>query len=390
MNILYHHRTQGKTVEGVHIREVVKALRAQGHSVYLVSPPGIDPFLDTGAEKPAGKITYISGFLAWLSSHVPQFAFEIMELGYSLIAYIKIQRVLGKGKIDFIYERYAFFNMAGAWASERNNVPLVLEVNEVSGIERQRGQYFVGLTKMAERYIFKRASAIIAVSGFLKERITEMDIEQSKVHVLANSVNTGDFDPDISGESVRDSLNLHGKTVLGFMGSFCVWDKLEFLIEVFSDISKQNPEMLLILVGDGFNRDKLEEDVRNKGLSEKILFTGRVLRAKVPEYIAVMDIAVIPHSNPFGSPVVLFEFMAMAKPVVAPELGPISEVIVSRDNGLLFEPENASAMKQQILELAEHSSSRKRIGDRAREAILSGHQWSHNAERIIKLYEEFK
>lgn len=44
MNILYHHRTQGKHVEGVHIREVVKSLRDSGHTVDIVSPPGVDPF----------------------------------------------------------------------------------------------------------------------------------------------------------------------------------------------------------------------------------------------------------------------------------------------------------------------------------------------------------
>jgi glycosyltransferase involved in cell wall biosynthesis len=390
MNILYHHRTQGKTVEGVHIREVVKALRALGHTVFIVSPPGIDPFADIGMDDKQLKKQLVSRFLYWLSRHIPQFGFEIMEAGYNIIAYRNISKILKKQKIDLIYERYAFFNMAGVKAAKNHHIPIILEVNEVSGLARQRGQFFVKLAKRAERYIFEYADAIITVSTFLKGQLLAMNIDESKIRVLPNSVNIDEFDPAVNGETVRNELGLRGKTVLGFMGSFSVWDNLEFLIEAFSDIAGSYPQLALVLVGDGFNKQKLEEDARKKHMDEKIIFAGRVSHGRVPGYIAAMDIAIIPHSNLFGSPVVLFEYMAMAKPVIAPRLGPVSEVIEDRENGLLFEPGLASEMKRHIQELAVSSSARENIGARARETILARHLWKQNAGKIIDLFREIQ
>jgi UDP-N-acetylglucosamine:LPS N-acetylglucosamine transferase len=129
MNILYHHRTQGKTVEGVHIREVVKALRELGHNVIIVSPPGVDPFANERAETTPKKRSLRATVLGFISKHIPQFGFELMELVYNFVAYKNIKAVIASQKIDFIYERFAFFSMAGALASKNYNIPLIEEVN---------------------------------------------------------------------------------------------------------------------------------------------------------------------------------------------------------------------------------------------------------------------
>lgn len=391
MNILYHHRTQGKRVEGVHIREVVKALRNLGHTVIIVSPPGIDPFKIENVANTAGeKTSFISLLLTWISDHLPQFAFEIMEMGYNLFAYWNINKILSNNKIDFIYERYAFYNLAGVRAASKHKIPLILEVNEVSGLKRQRGQFFVKLTKKIERYIFEHADAIITVSTFLKSQLEEMKIISSKIHVLPNSVNIIDFDPNISGLGVRDDLKLQGRIVMGFMGTFSVWDNLEFLIATFAEISERYPLLALILIGDGSNKKQLVEDVSKRRLSEKIIFTGKIHHSQVAKHIAAMDLAVIPHSNPFGSPVVLFEYMAMGKAVIAPRLGPILDVIVENENGLLFDAGNMSGLKKLIIELYNSEELRKKIGACARKSILSRHLWQHNAEHVIDLYKRVK
>ncbi len=388
MNILYHHRTQGKTVEGVHIREVIKALRALGHTVYVVSPPGVDPFANASNRNREGSKSLLGGLMAWLSRYMPQFVFEIMEMAYNLAAYRNINKVMKQHDIDLVYERYAFFNLAGVLSANKNGIPIVLEVNEVSGIARQRGQFFIKLAAMAQRYIFEHANVILTVSTFLKEQIAGLNIDRSKVRVVPNSVNTDEFDARISSVPACEELGLRGKTVIGFMGSFSVWDNLEFLIESFSGLSRSDPGLRLVLVGDGFNKGQLEEDVRKKQMNNKIIFTGRVPHEKVPGYIAAMDMAVIPHSNPFGSPVVLFEYMAMSKPVVAPRFGPISEVIDDGENGLLFEPGVSPEMERHIQALADSPAARRYIGERARETINARHLWRHNAETIVGLLGE--
>ena len=54
LRVLYHHRTQGRGAEGLHVASIVRALQAQGHQVTVVSPPGIDP-LDPASSAPVDK-----------------------------------------------------------------------------------------------------------------------------------------------------------------------------------------------------------------------------------------------------------------------------------------------------------------------------------------------
>ena len=74
----------------------------------------------------------------------------------------------------------------------------------------------------------------------------------------------------------------------------------------FSEISKEKGHVHIILIGDGLIRKKLESEVIEKGVSGNVTFTGIVNRKQIPDFIQAMDICIIPHSNNFGSPIVLF------------------------------------------------------------------------------------
>jgi glycosyltransferase involved in cell wall biosynthesis len=78
---------------------------------------------------------------------------------------------------------------------------------------------------------------------------------------------------------------------------------------------------------------------------------GRVPRDSVAWYIAAADICVIPDSNNFGSPIVLFEYMAMGKPVIAPNIGTINCVIVDGESGVLFNARDEQSFRAKIIRL---------------------------------------
>lgn len=384
MRILYHHRTQGRWAEGVHIREVINAMREKGHDVIIVSPPGVDPFIDARPEQQRRR-SVLARLLGWVSKHIPQIGFELMELGYNLNAYVRMNRFLSSQKFDLVYERYAFFSCAGVMVAQKHGLPLIMEVNEISGIKRQRAQILVSLAQRIERMVFTRATAVVTVSGFLRERIAALCGDESKVKVIPNAVNIAQFDPQVDVTKLKERLGVTGKTVIGFVGAFSVWDKLDFLIEVFAGLCVARPELRLLLVGDGANAPDLKEQSRSRGLQNRIIFTGKIARTDVPAHIAAMDIAVLPHSNPFGSPVALFEFMAMAKPVVVANFGPIAEVVTHNANGLIFEPENRDAFSRALESILDDPSRRRELGSAARRTIEMHHLWTHNVDTILSL-----
>src|SRR5437870_2068032 len=126
MRVLYHHRTQGRGVEAVHIHGICSGFKAIGCEVEIMGPPGIqnDPNIVVNAE--AGKTDTKWG---WVAKRIPQLGFELMEIGYNLAAAPRINAMCQDWKPDLICERYALYNRSGARTARNRGIPFILEVN---------------------------------------------------------------------------------------------------------------------------------------------------------------------------------------------------------------------------------------------------------------------
>jgi len=108
----------------------------------------------------------------------------------------------------------------------------------------------------------------------------------------------------------------------------------------------------------------------------------------VPEFIDIMDICVIPGSNEYRSPIKLFEYMAMAKAVVAPSYQPIESIVRDGEDGILFKPADRGSLKASLEYLIADEKKRSYIGMNARKKILGSYLWKHNAGKILDIYKK--
>ena len=388
LNILYHHRTQGRGAEGVHITSIVHALQAMGHRVTVISPPGVDPMNpahSTPVDKAQVKTGGIQSIWKWVSRHLPNALFEVAELAYNVPAWWRLRRIIASQKFDLIYERYAFYLIAGAMLAHRHAIPFVLEANEVSGIEhRARKQTLPGLCACFERLLFARCTSILTVSSHLKARILRQNVPSDRVRVVPNAFNLDKVKGVARKPQLQQQLGLEGKTVFGFVGWFDEWDRLDLLIDVFSDLLPAHPDSRLLLIGDGPVTPGLREQARRLRMHDKVIFTGAVPRNQVFDYISLLDIAVLPHSNNFGSPVVMFEFMGLRIPVVAPRLEPILDVQRDDETALLFDPLDQRQCAAAIKRLLESPQLRHSLADRAHAKLVAEHTWHRNASQIVE------
>ena len=388
MRILYHHRTQGRGAEGVHIREIVKALRKLGNEVTIVSPHGVDVLEDKCDHRFGGakKTDPATAFLGWLSRNLPQVIFEIMEICYNVYSFGKISRLIKKEKVDAVYERYHFFGFSGAFLARRHGIPVILEVNELSGFERIREHFFVRLSKKIETYIFQKADAIIVVSKCLKQTIVNLGVPASKIHVMPNAVNAEEFDKDIkvSGE-ILNNVKIGDSVIIGFVGYLVKWHNLDFLIECFAEICKLHNNVRLLLVGDGPLKNELEQLLKKHGIDSLAVFTGNVKHSEIPQYIKLMDICIIPNSNEYRSPIKMFEYMAMSKVVLVPDTEPIRDIITDNINGVIFKQADKASFTARLDALIRSGDTRDRVGKEALRTILSKHLWEHNAKIILDM-----
>lgn len=387
MRILYHHRTQGRGAEGNHIVSIVTALRALGHHVDVLSPPGVDPF-DPASTIPVDKArTSTRGWGSlWklMSRKMPNWLFELAELFYNLPAYFRLRSALRSGKYDLVFERYAFFLVAGAVAARRAGCRFLLEVNEVSGIpNRARKQSFVRWCAAAERFIFRRCTVVHAVSSWLGDRALEAGLEKSRLVVVPNGFEVERLKLGQGRDEMRERLKLDGGVVLGFAGWFDHWDRLDLLIDLFDALRPMHASLRLCLVGAGPAAVELGARVAQSPFASDIVLTGAVPRQQVYDYIQTFDIGVLPHSNVFGSPIVMFEMMGLSIPLVLPRLPPIEDVHRDGETALTFPPLDSSACRAAVERYLEDPALRERIAAHARDILVTRHTWRDTAARIL-------
>ena len=395
MNVLYHHRTQGRGAEGVHITSVVRVLEGRGHSVAILSPPGVNPRTEAGSYLYDKASSKGGGAIGWvwrlLSRHSPQIVFELAELCYNFWDLPRLVYYARTTPIDLVYERYAFFLWAGAFFSRWKRLPLVLEINEVCGIQRARKQILVGVMRWVESYLFRSADTIVVVSSFLQQVLISRGVDPNKIVVVPNGVDNEKFHPKAGTDEVRRAWGDQTKVVFGFVGWIDPWDELPFLLDVFDGVHRLRPEAALVVVGnvvgEELRLDDLRRNIQDRGLEKAVILTGGVPRDRMPETIASFDVGVIPHSNQFGSPVVLFEFMACGKPVIAPDLGPLQDVLRHGENGFLFPPQDRAAFQEVFLHLIDNPQVRLEVGAAARKSVLKEHSWEAKVKNILTFHE---
>jgi glycosyltransferase involved in cell wall biosynthesis len=382
MNILYHFRTQGTGAEGVHIAGVATAFERLGHRVVFSSPTGVDP-RTTAGENPFARKERRS-LLARLAAHAPALVFEFLEIAYNFAAYARNRRKLIDENCTLIYERHAFFLCATAFLAQRRRVPLVVEVNELAGDERVRADpWLLPLARLADRLTFQRARLIVVVSPHLARRVAALGIAPEKILVLPNAVSATSLDTPADGAPIRARHGCTDAVVIGFVGWFVAWHRLDQLLTQFAALTPTHPHLRLMLVGDGTLRDTLTAQAATLGITDRVIFTGSVPHKEIPAHLAAMDICVVPHSNEYRSPIKLFESMARARAVVAPRTEPIAQVITDGVNGLLFDPQNPASLREALQRLIADPSLRAKLGATALTTLRENHTWDRNAATVL-------
>jgi len=388
LNILYIHRTRGSGVEGVHIQGLVNAWKSLGNNVCIFSPQG----LSCMSKKKSNLRGYSRGTLrrsaySLFSSSIPEILFEVLEIAYQRSARSRLKRFCGLCNIDFVYERYALFGKGGLEFAKTKGLPFVLEVNYTcdTPLVRNRSKLLRPRCQLIEKELFHNADLLFVVSTFLRDLICQQyRITPEKIIVLPNAADADKFCNRPVNCHFKKRLSLVGKQVIGYVGKFYEWHGLPLLLAAFNIIHKEIPECTLILIGKGPELPKIRSLARSFGVENKVLFIGDIPHDKLPEYINLFDVAVMPDSNEYGSPMKIFEYMALGKAVVAPDYIPIRDVIQHGENGLIFSKRSAVELAESVMRVLNNRELQNHLGRKARESIEVQYNWNANAKKVIE------
>ena len=409
MKILYLCSDAGIPVLGtkgasIHVRSLVSAFAAAGHSVALAAPL----LVSSPVEEPASvdaQLNHIppSGGVIAAMDAVKRYG---DRLGVTTTVSNELRRILYNEEIarealrraeylrpDFVYERATVYGTAGVTIARQLGIPLIVELNAPLSLEQStyRGGNFPAFAREAERYTLSNADVVLAVSAPLRAYVVAQGLSPERVHVMPNGIDPRVFAPAPASVEVRERWRIGAGPVLGFIGGLRPWHGIGALPALVQRLVQQYPELQLIVGGDGPLRDELLTAFRVRGVAERVCFTGPIAHEEVAPLVRTFDIALAPYDESdhlfYFSPLKLFEYMGCGVAVVAASLGQITEVVRDGEDGLLYAPGDIDGLAAACERLLEDPALRQRLGRHAATKVRERFTWAHNAAAIIDLAE---
>jgi glycosyltransferase involved in cell wall biosynthesis len=366
--------TSGQTTR---IVESCRALAARRPTTLLAPAPPPEPLPGLAVE------------LAPLPDRPPR------ELVFQARVARAVARLARAGRPDVLYTCAAANNLGTILAARRLGIPAVLELNGLPALEYalERRGWSAGARALAYTLLAKLearlANGIVAVTPQLAEEARRWGARV--VSVAPNGANPARIVPR-DRLAARRASGLPGEAeIVGFVGNFAAWQGLETLVRGAAQLLAGRPALHLLLIGDGVERATLERLAAPFG--GRARFLGALPHPAAGDLLAACDVLAAPlapserNRRTGVSPLKVFEYLALARPVLASGL-PGLEFIERERLGALFTPGDPDALAGQLAALLElPPGERGAIGMRARAAAEERFSWERIVDSVIAFVE---
>jgi len=215
----------------------------------------------------------------------------------------------------------------------------------------------------AERLCLRENALFTVNSKRLKEfAMQEMGLKSDQIHVIPNGIEPTRSVPDRELSEIRNQMGLDQPRLILSAGRLHRQKGFDILLQAFRPIAERYPDVGLLIAGEGEERAALEQQIRAEGLEGRARLIGLV--KDISPYLRLAQLFVL-SSRWEGTPNVVLESMMAGCPVVATQVGGVSEILSDPKEGWLVPPEDVMALKEGIEKAIMHPDE---SGLRARQA----------------------
>lgn len=294
-----------------------------------------------------------------------------------LAATLVIRRLVQKRDVDIIHanEPHA---LSSAWlARAHGSVPVIVSRRIALPLS----------TSEFSRARYRAASRIVAVSRFVAKSVVASGFAEGCADVIYDGVEIPAAIGEVDRDSARKQFSISQESLcIANVAAFVKEKGHELLVAAFAKLILQFPKCVLLLPGEGPEKNKLQETVRRLGLEAVVKFPGFV--SDIESVYAATDLFVFPsYEEPLGSS--LLSAMAHGLPVVAFARGGVPEVVEDGKNGLLVKQLDPTALSAAMVRLLSNPVQARQFGEAARETVSSHFSADRMVEATLHLYEQF-
>ena len=230
-----------------------------------------------------------------------------------------------------------------------------------------------------------RMDRLVAVSENVCSELHQR-LPGAACHVIPNGIDMQRFslNGSFSIDTYRQACGFSATDqIIGAVGRLVPEKGYGYLLEAVAVLATRHAGLRLLIVGDGEQREQLENQAGELGISDRVHFAG--VRDDIPELLEMIDIFCMTSLSE-GLPMALLEAMAAGKPVVATSVGDIPNAVSTRDTGLLVAPGEPRALSEALQALLASPDSAARMGQAGRRFVTQRFGNQRMAEKYAALF----
>jgi PEP-CTERM/exosortase A-associated glycosyltransferase len=312
----------------------------------------------------------------------------------------RLEEVAREVRPDIIHAHSPVLNALPAIKVARKlGIPVVYEIRafwEDAAVDHgstTEGSLRYKATRKLETRAIQQVDHVFTICEGLRADIVGRGIAAEKVTVIPNAVDIESFklasppDPEL-----LNKLGLTGKTVLGFIGSFYAYEGLDLLLDALPALLASQPDIRVLLIGGGPQEANLRQQTDKLGLSDAVIFTGRVPHKDVSRYYDLINILAYPRHpmrlTELVTPLKPLEAMAQGQLFVASDVGGHRELVEHGKTGILFKAGDCDSLTKALIDLLNDRHRWPELKANGRQFVENIRNWQNSVANYRSPYRQ--
>jgi len=241
----------------------------------------------------------------------------------------------------------------------------------------------VFLYGVADRLVLRKYARVVAVSDEVKRRLLKAGVRKDAIRLIRNGIELRPFDN--ATPSLREDSTSDGTLIVGLIGRLSIEKGIDIFLQAAARVLVKFPSARFVVVGEGPDKDKLEQLVDELNIRGSVSMLGR--RSDMPSVYASLDV-MVSSSRQEGLPIAILEGMASGLPLVATAVGEVPTVVVDGQTGVLVSAEDVDSLAEGVLRLLRDSEMRARFGAAAKQRVEDEYSAARMTADYIRVYAE--